>query len=181
MTQPDRIDVAVPLAASPTGLLAGLWGVAGFVLIVVRALVAMTAGINATLMTPLSGLQLLTYAASTILFGVVKGYFVFHQRFCPRYVSRIGELCRSRPGVLPAVLAPLYCFSLLGAEPRRLAQGYALIGAISLMIVSTKLLPFPWRGMILTGVAAALAWSVLEVGYQGLREVILAGRHADRG
>jgi cell division protein FtsX len=49
------------------------------------------------------------------------------------------------------------------------------------MIFSTKLLPFPWRGMILTGVAAALAWAVLEIGYQGLREVILTARHTERG
>ncbi len=179
MPSADPTDVISGNGTNWLGLFAGSWAVIGFSLIIGRAVLGMSPSIHETLLTPLSGMQLATYGAATVVFGVIKGYFVFHERFCPRYASRIHDLCQAPTHFFYAVLAPLFCLSLIGTDRAGLLRGYVLVTGIAAMVVSTKLLPFPLRGMLITGVAMALTWAALEIIYYGALELAsLYRRHS---
>ena len=173
MPPADLTDVTDESKINWLGVFAVAWAVVGFVVLIGRALLGMSTRIHDTLSTPLSGLQLAMFGGSTIIFGVAKGYYVFHERFCPRYAARIRALCQTPNNLPHTVLAPLFCLSLLGTDRRNLIRGYLLIAAIAAMVFSTRLMPNPWRGMILTGVAVALSWAAIEIIYRGARELVL--------
>lgn len=173
MSQLDRQDSLSNRTANWLGIAAGAWGILGFTVLVARALLGMSPEIENMLATPLNAWQQIGLVVIVLVFGLVKGYFIFRQRFCRSYASRIGELSLQPVKLLYAVLAPLYCLNLIGAERRQLVRGYAIIAGIILMIVSVKFVPAPWRGMILTGVAVALTWAALEIAYQGFKKLFV--------
>jgi len=176
MLQLDSRDSLSNRAANLSGIAAGVWGILGFSVLVGNALRGMSAEIEYILATPLTAWQTVGFVLIVLVFGLAKGYFIFRQRFCRSYASRIGELIRPPVKLLYAVLAPLYCLNMIGAERRQLVRGYALVAGIILMIISVKFVPFPWRGMILTGVAVALTWAALEIAYRGFKDLLSLNR-----
>ncbi len=173
MSQLDCQDSLSDGAAYWPGIAAGTWGILGFTVLVARALLGMSPEIGDMLATPLNAWHQIGLVVIVLVFGLGKGYFIFRQRFCPSYVSRIGELSLPPVKLLNAVLAPLYCLNLIGAERRQLVRGYAIVTGIILMIISVKIVPSPWRGMILTGVALALTWAALEIAYHGFKKLFV--------
>ncbi len=176
MSPLDRQESLSNQAAIWPGIAAGTWGIIGFAFLVARALLGMSPEIREMLATPLNAWHQIGLVVIVLVFGLAKGYFIFRRRFCRSYASRIGELSLPPVKLLYAVLAPLYCLNLIGAERRQLIRGYAIVTGIVLMIISVKFIPTPWRGMILMGVAAALTWAALEIAYQGFKELVLPGR-----
>ena len=161
MSPLDRSETDSNRATSRIGFVAGLWGILGFVLLVTRALISLSSEIVDVLAAPLVAWQWITFGTIVLAIGGLKGYFIFQLRFCPSYASRVGELNRPNVNLLHAVLAPLYCLNLIGAEKRERTRGILTVLAIFSMIVTARFVPFPWRGMILLGVVTALSWAAI--------------------
>lgn len=107
-------------------------------------------------------------AAWTAFAAVTEGHQTFRKRFAPRVARRMGQLTSTASSAAHRALAPLYCMSLIGDEPRRMWIQRALVVFIVGLVVLVKRMPQPWRGLVDAGVVVALAWGTAEVFVQGL-------------
>lgn len=103
----------------------------------------------------------------TLFAGVAEGHQAFRKRFAPRVARRMREVMTAGP--LHRALAPLYCMSLIGDEPRRTWIQRALVLFVVGLVVVVKRLPQPWRGLVDAGVVVALTWGLVEVAVRGLK------------
>jgi len=57
--------------------------------------------------------------------------------------------------------APLFCMSYFHAPKRRVIATCILTVAIFIFILSFRLLPQPWRGLLDAGVVVGLIWGII--------------------
>lgn len=110
----------------------------------------------------------LTPAQLAISFGWVvlnayaEGYRAFQLRFSPRVVVRAHHLARN-PQPLHVVLAPLYCMALIHATRRARIVAWATLLMIVGFVLTLRLVPQPWRGIVDGGVVIALIWGIAAI------------------
>jgi len=153
------------------GLAAAYWGLSGFILLLLQALVRFYPIVGETVLGASSPREVITISASVLLFGVGKGYFLLHRRFAPKFARRVTELAATRTPALHRILAPLYCLQLVGAQKSELIRGYGLTVAIVLMIVAAKRLPDSLYGPVIVGVALALLIGAVTTGVQSVKAI----------
>lgn len=144
------------------GRCGAMWGIGGTVLVLSESIgrlshhawEAMTSGLSAGSWAALVGW--------TLFMMIVEGYRGFQRAFSPRVVARAWHLGRS-PNLLHALLAPLYCMSLIHASRRRLVGSWVVVGSIFGLAVFVRTLEQPARGIIDAGVVAGLMWGLLSV------------------
>ncbi|HUF10058.1 MAG TPA: hypothetical protein VMO47_12100 [Rhodothermales bacterium] len=151
------------------GLAAAYWGLSGFILLILQALVRFYPIVGETVLGASSPREVITLSASVLLFGVGKGYYLLHRRFAPKFARRVTELAATRTQSLHRILAPLYCLQLVGAQKSELIRGYGLTFAIVLMIVGAKRLPDSLYGPVIVGVALALLIGAVTTGVQSVK------------
>ncbi len=105
--------------------------------------------------------------AWTVFAAVTEGHQTFRKRFAPRVARRMRELMTT-PNATHRIVAPLYCMSLVGDEPRRMWIQRGLVVFIVGLVVLVKRMPQPWRGLVDAGVVVALTWGAVEVLLQGM-------------
>ena len=152
------------------------WALGGFAAIMGQALYRLTPQAIETLGGPLEPAQQAAAAASILLFSIGKGYFVFHRKFAPRFALKLRGLVRVRP-VAPVILAALYCMGLAPARRADVAawlRSLAFTAGIVAMIIGLRQVDAPWRGIVASGVAVALALGTVTTLAQGIRTVVRA-------
>ena len=112
-----------------------------------------------------SGLVLLTVA---FVYG--EGFRTLDRRWVPRLLER-ALLLRDDPRLSVRLLAPLYGLSLVGVSRGDLIRGWLLVAAILGAVLTVRVLPDPWRGIVDFAVGAALSWGLVAI----LRRVPEAG------
>lgn len=147
---------------------AGIWGIAGVLLILVEAIVRL-------MPLALDGADRADSVAEWATLGTwaafnaySEGYRGFHKNFSPRVVARAQHL-HAHPRALHVVLAPLYCMGLIHATRRRLVTSWLLTLGIVGIVIAVRQLAQPWRGIIDAGVVVGLAIGVVSILYYVVR------------
>ncbi len=152
---------------------AGIWGIAGVVVLIVEAIVRLAPIALDAATQPLSAVQWAVLAGWVGFNAYSEGYRGFHRAFSPRVVARAQHL-RAHPRALHVVLAPLYCMGLVHATRRRLVTSWLLTLGIVAIVIAVRRLDSPWRGIVDAGVVVGLAIGVASIGYHVARA--LAGK-----
>ncbi len=134
------------------------WGLAGVLGLFARALVRLVPMAWEPIADgTLTATQIGLYAAWVAFNAYSEGYRAFQKSFCPRVVGRAHHLA-SNPRPLHALLAPLYCLSLIHANRRGLTVAWVALAIITALVFLLRITPQPWRGIVDGGVVVALAW-----------------------
>ena len=134
------------------------WGVGGFSLLMLEAIVRLTG----YALEGLVGADLntvLVYVLCVLGMMYAEGYRGFQKRFSPRFAQRALRL-RAEPTMLRVLLAPLYCMAMFDAPRRQVIVSWALVTMIVALIMVIRQLPQPWRGAVDAGVVAGLTYGL---------------------
>lgn len=142
---------------------AGLWGIAGVLLLLVQAVYRLTPYALDAIAHPLTTLQLVVLVGWVAINAYAEGYRGFHRMFSPRVVARAQALDASQP--LLVVLAAFYCMGLLHATRKRLVVSWCLTLGIIGIVIIVRLLAQPWRGIVDAGVVVGLALGTISILY----------------
>lgn len=153
-----------PAQTKITGILAASWALAGFLLLLSKAIVALSLVTWQALSYPLSPLHWLALLANVVFMAWSEGYKGFQQGFSPRFARRAKFLMHSG-NIVERLLAPLYCMHFFNAPRRRMVVSYALLLMILAFIFMFSLIPQPWRGILDAGVVVGLVWGLLSTVY----------------
>jgi hypothetical protein len=145
------------------GRAAAAWGVLGPTGLLAAAVVRLYPVAREAFTEPaLDAAHGLGALATVALVGYFMGHRGLERGFAPRVVSRAVYLARhARP--LHAVLAPLFCMGLLHASRRRVVASWALVAAMTGLVLLVRQLPQPYRGFLDAGVVAGATWGALAV------------------
>lgn len=102
-----------------------------------------------------------------------EGYRAFQLRFSPRVVVRAHHLAR-HPHPIHVALAPLYCMALIHATRRARIVAWSTVTMIVGFVLTLRLVPQPWRGIVDGGVVVALGWGILAIVVLFARSLITA-------
>jgi len=122
---------------------------------------------SALIRSGLQPVEWLLLAAITAAFVYGEGVRALQRRYVPFVLRRLRQLRGEDTAALHRVLAPLYAMALIAAPPRELMRAWAGLLAIVAAVLVVRGLPEPGRGMIDTGVAAALAWGLVALLREG--------------
>ncbi|MDT8305882.1 MAG: hypothetical protein RRC07_08100 [Anaerolineae bacterium] len=138
------------------GVAGAIWGVGGVLLLVAVAMVKLAAPATEALSSPLRWFHWLAILLSvaTLLYG--KGYRGFYRTLAPLVGTRAAHL-RAQPTAVRVLLAPLYCMGYFHSERRQQVVVVAMTAAMVGLIFLMRSLAQPWRGIVDTGIIAALA------------------------
>ncbi len=153
------------------GQFGAAWGLLGVVILLSRSLVPLAIEANRALSSGLDWGQWTFVLLWVPFMAWSEGYRGFHTRFAPRTAARAAWLAE-HPTPLRVLLAPLFCLAFMHVRRSTLVARVILITAIIGLIVSVRLLPAPWRGLVDAGVVVGLgcgALSVVWFGVQALR------------
>lgn len=160
------MTIAPPLASTsrwPAG-----WGLVGVLLLLLDGVYRLVPVAWDALRWPaLTATHRVFLVVWTVFAAVTEGHQTFRKRFAPRVARRMRELMTT-PSAAHRILAPLYCMSLVGDEPRRMWIQRGLVVFIVGLVALVKRLPQPWRGLVDAGVVVALTWGVVEVLLRGI-------------
>jgi hypothetical protein len=146
---------------------AGLWGVAGVVAILVKAIIQLTPVALAAYDYPLSALHWVALVVWVAFMVYSEGYRAFHKAFSPRVVARAQYLA-AHPRPLHVALAPLYCMGLLHATKKRLVVSWSVTLGVVGIVLLVRELEQPWRGIIDGGVILGLTVGTLSILYYAI-------------
>ncbi|MBF2055324.1 MAG: hypothetical protein IGS03_17885 [Candidatus Sericytochromatia bacterium] len=163
----DQASVVSPPRLS--GWLIASWGLGGFLLLLIQALIRLS---------PMAWVAISEYSLAlwqwglmagwTLFMAISEGYKGFQKAFAPRFGARLRWL-RDHPQGLPALLAPFFCMGFFGATRKRKLVSWILTMGIVIFVLLIKLLPQPWRGIIDVGVVVGLSWGVLATVWFSLQ------------
>ncbi|MDQ3368297.1 MAG: hypothetical protein M3680_22965 [Myxococcota bacterium] len=152
---------------------AGLWGLAGVLLLLGQAIYKLTPVALELRYLELGPLELAVLAGWVVMSAYSEGYRGFHRAFSPRVVARAQHLA-AHPRPLFVAIAPLYCLGLVHATRKRLTVSWILTIAIIIVVIAVRQLAQPWRGIIDAGVVIGLGIGVASILY--FIALALAGR-----
>ena len=149
------------MAPSVRGRLAEGWALLGVSFVFLKS--AMQLGVRGVV-TMLSGMttgEWMAFIVITALFVYGEGVRALQMKYMPYVLRRIAQL----PGesAVNQILAPLYAFSLIGAERRVLVKAWAGTAAIVAAVIIVRQFSEPWRGIVDFGVAMALTWGLIAL------------------
>lgn len=150
------------------GRLGALWGLLGVMLLIGWAVVRLTpVGMEAWGM-PWGMVEWLVAVPWLVFMLVGEGYRGFQKGFAPRVAARARYL-REHPRPLHVLLAPLFCMGFIHATRKRRIVSVAVTSGIVVLILTVRMLPQPWRGIVDLGVVAGLAWGLVAIAVFGAR------------
>lgn len=144
------------------GIIGSLWGIGGVLLLLGSAVYRLSVHAITAFSYALGWHHWLCLVAITVLMSYAEGYRGFQQRFSPRVASRARYL-REHPRFAFVILAPFFCMGYFHATRRRQITSLALTFGIILLVLTVRLLPQPWRGIVDIGVVVGLAWGILSL------------------
>lgn len=149
-----------PLAFSPIGLLASIWGIGGFFILLTVAIIKLSAISLDALAQNLTLWHWVALIANCLFMAYSEGYKGFQKSYSPRLAARARYLS-SHASLLQLILAPLFCMGFFNAPKRRIISSVLLTIMIIVFVLTFRLLPQPWRGILDAGVVIGLSWGLL--------------------
>ena len=161
MSDQATADDRAPAAAGRLlGSAALLWGVGGFLALLVVALWRLVPLALESTQHPWTLAHWALFAVNLAVMAWFEGYRGFQCSYSPRLAARAHHLFRAATP-RQASLAPLICMGFLDAPRRRVIGAWALTGGIVAVLLVYRLLPQPWRGILDAGVVVGLLWGTL--------------------
>jgi hypothetical protein len=139
-----------------------IWGVAGIVAILVRALLQLIPIALEPFETGLPAWQWGLYGLVVVGMAYCEGYRGFQKSFSPRSIARAFSLLDSATATR-IILAPLFAMGFVGATKRRVISVSVLTLVIVAAVVSVRYLPQPYRSIVDGGVVVGLGWGLLSL------------------
>lgn len=146
------------------GLIGSLWAVSGFTLLLLFAIIRLTAIALDSLSYSLHWYHWAALLFSVIFMAYSEGYKGFQLKFSPRFAARCQHL-HQHPTSLHVILAPLFCMGFFHTTRARKIATFVLTLMILCFIQIAHLLPQPWRGILDMGVVTGLAWGLISLLY----------------
>lgn len=144
------------------GIIGALWGIGGVLLLLGSAVYRLSAHAIMVFSFTLGWHHWLSLISITIFMSYAEGYRGFQQRFSPRVASRARYLLK-HPRAAFVLLAPFFCMGYFHATRRRQITSLSLTFGIIVLVLTVRLLPQPWRGIVDIGVVVGLAWGILSL------------------
>lgn len=141
-----------------------VWGIGGILLLLSFAVYRLAPMALALQNTPLELLHWAALIFSVLYMAYAEGYKGFHLGFAPRVVIRADYL-RQHPRISHILLAPIFCMGYIHATRKRKIMSYGLSALIVGLVLITRLLPQPWRGIVDAGVVTGLAIGIASILY----------------
>ncbi len=144
------------------GAAGAFWGIAGVVALLASAVYRLGALAIEAFSHPFLWYHWASLVLVVAFMAYSEGLMGFQRRFSPRVAARARYL-RAHPRLHLVVLAPLFCMGFFHATRRRRITSFALTAGIVALVLSVRLLPQPWRGIVDTGVVVGLAWGLVSL------------------
>jgi len=149
-------------------LLAPVWGIGGFVAILVIALYRLIPNTLAAFEFPFSWWHWAVLIINTLMMAYYEGYKGFQRGYSPRVAARARYL-RDHGSTLDRLFAPLFCMAFYAAPRRRIIATWVLTVFITVLIILFQYLPQPIRGVLDAGVVVGLTWGLIATLWFGLQ------------
>jgi hypothetical protein len=146
------------------GLLGATWGFLGAFMLISYAVWRLTPMAMDAFNHSLSMLHWLALVANILFMAYSEGYKGFQQAFSPRVAARSLYLSRN-PNALRVLLAPLFVIGYFDATRHRMIISYLLSTMIVILVILTRMVDQPWRGIIDAGVVVGLIWGLASMLY----------------
>lgn len=144
--------------------LVSLWGIGGFVAILVIALYRLIPVTLAAFEWEFTWWHWVLLVVNTLAMAYYEGLKGFQRGYSPRVAARARYLGdQGRP--LDCFLAPFFCMSFYAAPRRRIIATWILTIFITVMIILFQYLPQPTRGILDAGVVVGLSWGLVATLY----------------
>ncbi len=143
------------------GFLAVAWAIAGLVLLLGFACWRLSAYTIESFSMPLNWIHWTVLIGFSIFMAHGEGYKGFQKKFSPRFAARSKYLLHST-NPMQLILAPLFCMSYFHAPKKRVIATFSLTFMIIIFIISFRLIPQPWKGLLDAGVVVGLIWGILS-------------------
>lgn len=144
------------------GVAAAWWGFIGVLALLGKAVIGLGLMSMQAFSFEFTPLHWSVLTANIIFMAYSEGYMGFQQKFSPRMAARVKYLTRSeRPAEL--ILAPLFCMAFFNAPRNRLITSYLILMMIICLVLTFRLLPQPWRGILDAGVVVGLFWGCVSI------------------
>ena len=157
------------------GNVALIWGLGGFLFLLLFAVYRLAPIAWNTVQQPLSALQWVVLIVNSLFMAHSEGYKGFQKAYSPRVVAR-AQYLRKHATPFLALLAPFFCMTYFAAPRKRILTSWILTVAIIILVIIFQRLPFPWRGILDAGVVIGLSWGIISTGYFAWR--VFVGGHA---
>jgi hypothetical protein len=154
--------------AKPLRVLALIWGVGGFVALLLYAIGRLLPLALDSLAYSWSLLQTAVFVGNLVVMAWLEGYRGFQCRYSPRFAARSRQLLL-HANLTQTLLAPLVCMGFVYAPSRRMIGAWALTLGIVAIVLLYRILPQPWRGILDAGVVIGLAWGLAATVYHVVR------------
>jgi hypothetical protein len=141
------------------GIIGAAWGVIGFVLLLLSAVMRLTPIAAEALAGPLAPRHWVALLLMLAFMIYSEGYRGFQRSLAPRFASRAAHL-RAHPRWLHVLLAPLFCVGYFHVRRRRQIVVWSLTATIAALIVGVHYVGQPWRGLIDASVVVGLLWGI---------------------
>lgn len=142
------------------------WGILGVVGILLFAVFRLSAKVLEMTEHSLSLVQWVLMILFVLYMAYAEGYKGFHLNFAPRVVARANYFRQAQnplPGILPVILAPLFCMGYFHATRKRMITSFLVTAAIVMLVVLVGMAPQPWRGIVDAGVITGLSLGIASV------------------
>ena len=137
--------------------IAALWGIGGFILLLVYAVVRLYSKSIAAFEFSFSWYHWLAFGLNIVFMAYSEGYKGFQNSYSPRVAARAKYLAaHAKP--YQSLLAPLFCMGFFDAPKRRRISALMLTIMIVILIIIFQRFPQPWRGILDAGVVVGLSW-----------------------
>ena len=144
-----------------SGIIAATWGIIGLLLLLGFACWRLSAYTIESFSMPLNYMHWIVFVAFTLLMAHGEGYKGFQKKFSPRFAARCKYLLHNTT-LLQLILAPLFCMAYFHAPKKRVIATFALTIMIIIFILSFRLIPQPWKGLLDFGVVLGLIWGIVS-------------------
>jgi len=137
-----------------------MWGVGGFLLLLVYAIVRLFPKSMAAFDFSLSWYHWLALVLNIGFMAYSEGYKGFQLSYSPRVAARARYLCKHASPIQGA-LAPLFCMGYFDAPKRRRIAAFVLTIMIIFLVIIFQRFLQPWCGILDGGVVVVLAWGMV--------------------
>jgi hypothetical protein len=155
---------------------AAAWGVIGFVLVLLYAIVRLASFAVEAVVGGMNLLQWIVLIVNVLFMAWSEGYKGFQLGFSPRVAARALYLYQNPTSFSTRLLAPFFCLGYFKATRRALIFAWFGTLAITIVVLLVQRLGQPWRGIIDAGVVVGLTWGLVSL-LVVVQKTFAAGRY----
>jgi hypothetical protein len=146
-----------------------LWGTLGVVMLLLNAIKRLLpVALQPFAQNDFEPIHIASYVLWTLYMSYVEGYQAFHLKFSPLVVRRALTIYDD-PTIIKCILAGPYSMGLFGATKKRMVVSWLMMVGVFLLVKIVKLLPYPWRSIVDSGVVAGLSIGTVSIGWHFMR------------